>query len=73
MLKILEVQPHQNCSSDYVAVYDGYSKKDDLLGTFCGKFAVYPIITTTHRMLMVFHSDESQQFEGFQAYYSTGK
>lgn len=71
------MQHELNCSKGYVALYDGESTNDTLLGKFCGIEEPPPLISTTHKMLMMFHSDDLKEYGGyalmFFATYATGK
>ena len=46
-----DVEPHANCSYDYVALYDGSSTSDPLLLQHCGQDVPHPnvIFTTSNR------------------------
>lgn len=66
-----ELEPHQECAYDHVALYDGDSANDPLLGRFCGSKVPHPILSTAHSMLMAFRSDPSVQRNGFRATHST--
>lgn len=67
-----ELEPHQECAYDHVALYDGESAESPLLGRFCGSKVPHPIISTAHTVLMAFRSDPSVQRNGFRATHSTG-
>ena len=62
-----------DCSLDFVEVYNGSSQSDDLLGVFCGKNIPFSVTSTGHRMLVVFKSDSSVVSKGFTATYTKGK
>ncbi|CAL1294951.1 unnamed protein product [Larinioides sclopetarius] len=66
-----ELEPHQECAYDHVALYDGESADAPLLGRFCGSKVPHPIISTAQTMLMAFRSDPSVQRNGFRATHST--
>ncbi|GFY70401.1 tolloid-like protein 1 [Trichonephila inaurata madagascariensis] len=66
-----ELEPHQECAYDHVALYDGESADSPLLGRFCGSKVPHPIISTAQTMLMAFRSDPSVQRNGFRATHST--
>ena len=73
MFDSFELEPHQECAYDHVALYDGDSANDPLLGRFCGSKIPHPILSTAHTMLMAFRSDPSVQRNGFRATHTTGK
>ena len=57
---------------DYVAVYDGPTKSSPLLGKFDGSQIPADTLKSTGKdMLVVFHSDEYENGEGFEAYFET--
>ncbi|XP_054716859.1 tolloid-like protein 1 [Uloborus diversus] len=66
-----ELEPHQECAYDHVALYDGDSAESPLLGRFCGSKVPHPILSTAHTMLMAFRSDPSVQRNGFRATHTT--
>ncbi|XP_017467275.1 PREDICTED: uncharacterized protein LOC108359767 isoform X1 [Rhagoletis zephyria] len=65
------VESHQECAYDNVAVYDGESESSSLLGHFCGDKIPYPISSTTNQLYMVFKTDKNKQMTGFTAIHST--
>uniref|UniRef100_A0A0A1XPB1 Metalloendopeptidase n=1 Tax=Zeugodacus cucurbitae TaxID=28588 RepID=A0A0A1XPB1_ZEUCU len=65
------VESHQECAYDNVAVYDGESESSSLLGHFCGDKIPYPISSTTNQLYMVFKTDKNKQMAGFTAIHST--
>ena len=72
MFKVFEMEPHQECAYDQIAIYDGDSPDSHTLGRFCGTKEPHPIIATSNQMFMVFKSDESLQRKGFLATHTTG-
>ncbi|KAG8183432.1 hypothetical protein JTE90_023188 [Oedothorax gibbosus] len=66
-----ELEPHQECAYDHVALYDGDSSDSPLLGRFCGSKVPHPILSTAHTMLVAFRSDPSVQRNGFRAHHTT--
>lgn len=66
-----------NCTKDYVAIYDGESTNDTLLGQFCGVEKPPPVISTAQKALMIFHSHDFRKYilssSRFHATYATGK
>ena len=68
-----DLEQHQECTYDYVAVYDGPSANSTSLGRFCGSKLPHVISSSQNRAFMIFKSDASGQRKGFKAHYSTGK
>lgn len=68
---VFELEPHQECAYDHVALYDGETAEAPHLGRFCGSKVPHPVLSTANHMLMAFRSDPSVQRNGFQATYST--
>ncbi|KAK2718001.1 protein tolkin-like [Artemia franciscana] len=66
-----EMEPHQECAYDHIAIYDGESNDKPTLGRFCGSKIPHPIIASASQMFMVFKSDGSVQRKGFQATHAT--
>ncbi|KAL1117925.1 hypothetical protein AAG570_004238 [Ranatra chinensis] len=71
MFTNFELEPHQECTYDHIAIYDGDSADSPSLGKFCGSKVPHPIIATSNQMLMIFKSDASVQRRGFEAVHST--
>ncbi|XP_030376137.1 dorsal-ventral patterning protein tolloid [Scaptodrosophila lebanonensis] len=65
------VESHQECTYDNVAVYDGESEASSILGRFCGDKIPYPISSTTNQLYMVLKTDKNKQLNGFTAIHST--
>ncbi|KAH8307687.1 hypothetical protein KR044_008974 [Drosophila immigrans] len=65
------VESHQECAYDNVAIYDGDSELSSLLGRFCGDKIPYPISSTTNQLYMVLKTDKNKQMSGFMAMHST--
>ena len=67
-----DVEPHANCSYDYVALYDGASTADPLLLQHCGQDVPHPnvIFTTSNRLYVRMKTDGSQTSKGFLANYT---
>ncbi|XP_011344122.1 tolloid-like protein 2 isoform X3 [Ooceraea biroi] len=71
VFKVFEMEPHQECAYDHIAIYDGDSPDSIILGRFCGTKEPHPILATSNQMYMVFKSDASVQRKGFLATHST--
>ncbi|PVD35988.1 hypothetical protein C0Q70_02958 [Pomacea canaliculata] len=61
------LEPGEECSYDSVAVYDGFSTTDSLLGQFCGSSIPSALRAFSNVMLVVFTTDGSIGFSGFVA------
>lgn len=72
VFKVFEMEPHQECAYDHIAIYDGDSPDSVTLGRFCGNKEPHPILATGNQMYMVFKSDASVQRKGFLATHGTG-
>ncbi|XP_055677103.1 tolloid-like protein 1 isoform X1 [Lutzomyia longipalpis] len=66
-----EVEPHQECAYDHIAIYDGDNPDSSTLGKFCGSKTPHPISSTSNELLLLFKSDSSVQRKGFVASHST--
>ncbi|XP_020713717.1 dorsal-ventral patterning protein tolloid isoform X2 [Ceratitis capitata] len=66
-----ELENHQECFYDYVALYDGKSENSSTLGTYCGGHQPYSVVASTNEMFMVLWTDATLQGKGFRATYST--
>lgn len=71
LFSVFEIEPHQECAYDHVAIYDGNSPDSHSLGRFCGSKLPHPISSTTNSMYMIFNSDASVHRKGFFAAHST--
>ncbi|KAK4882987.1 hypothetical protein RN001_006306 [Aquatica leii] len=71
MFMNFEMEPHQECSYDHIAFYDGDSPEAHTLGKFCGSKLPHPIVASGNQMFLVFKSDGSVQRKGFLATHST--
>lgn len=61
------------CDYDYVAVYDGESQTDTLLGRWCGKEQPSSLVSKGNKMLVVLSTDRNEARKGFTASYLGGK
>ncbi|XP_048417522.2 cubilin isoform X2 [Stegostoma tigrinum] len=62
-----DLEHHQSCDSDYVAVYDGWNEAAPMLGKLCGSL-IPKRITSTHNVIYVrFRSNDSNEHKGFRA------
>ncbi|XP_078540815.1 astacin-like metalloendopeptidase [Lissotriton helveticus] len=58
------------CHIDYLAIYNGPTNNDPLIGLYCGSGPIPPVVSTGNTLLLQFHSDSSEQRKGFQAEYT---
>ncbi|XP_063800297.1 embryonic protein UVS.2-like isoform X2 [Pseudophryne corroboree] len=67
-----DIQPSPACASDYLRIYDGYSRSSPvLLDRSCGAGQPPPMISSGNAMLIEFNSDKVTEATGFKASYST--
>lgn len=66
-----EMEPHQECTYDHIALYDGTTSEAGFLGRYCGAKVPHPIVAFNNQMFMVFKSDSSVQRKGFRARHTT--
>ncbi|KAF2368216.1 EGF-like domain, partial [Trinorchestia longiramus] len=68
------VEPHENCSYDYLSVYDGRNTSAPLLLQHCGSSLPSPPVWQSSGSFLTLRlkADGSSQSRGFQANYSTG-
>ena len=64
-----DVEPHSNCSYDYVALYDGPSEQDPLILLHCGQNVPTPntLYSTSNKMYVRMKADGSITSKGFLA------
>ncbi|XP_077124414.1 cubilin [Ranitomeya variabilis] len=68
----LQLQDHQSCTNDYVAVYNGYRHQSPLLAKLCGNIAPDTIIRSSGNTMKVsFITDGSVSSGGFQATFTS--
>ncbi|XP_043916230.1 cubilin-like [Protopterus annectens] len=65
-----DIENHQSCNFDYVAVHDGPDENAPLLSKLCGGQLPAPITSTMHQIFVRFRSDNSVQHRGFSARFS---
>lgn len=61
-----EVEESEDCSYDAVTVYEDAGKEEEIAKS-CGFVLPAPVLSSSSMMLVVFHSDETETFEGFRA------
>uniref|UniRef100_A0A8C5I3E7 CUB domain containing protein 2 n=1 Tax=Gouania willdenowi TaxID=441366 RepID=A0A8C5I3E7_GOUWI len=60
------------CDYDSVAVYDGESEADTMLGRFCGREHPPSLISKGNKLLVVLRTDRNEAHKGFTASYLGG-
>lgn len=71
--KKFKLERSDDCSYDYVQVFDGSSTESPLIGKFCGETIPEDFISTGNVLLIVFKSDWSLGGDGFYLNYELGK
>ncbi|XP_053567000.1 embryonic protein UVS.2-like [Bombina bombina] len=66
---VFNLETYTYCRYDYVRIYDGKTTSSPLIGTFCSKRS-FNIASSGTSMLIKFHSDNTNQYTGFQASYT---
>lgn len=67
----LDIEAHNNCSFDYLALYDGRRTTDPLINKYCNSTHPAPIQSSGSIMLVHFHSDAIGSGNGFQISYAS--
>lgn len=62
-----------SCDFDSVAVYDGDSEADVLLGRWCGAEQPPALTSRANKLLVVLNTDRNVAFKGFSASYTGGE
>ncbi len=68
-----DVEPHSNCSWDYVALYDGANESSPLIIQHCGSDVPRPVNvfrSTGNQMYVRMKADGSVPAKGFKANYT---
>lgn len=68
-----DLESHQECAYDHVAVFDGESVDDHALGRFCGSRKPLTLVSSFNMLYLVFQSDATNEKRGFNATHSTSK
>ncbi|KAF4524800.1 hypothetical protein B566_EDAN010175 [Ephemera danica] len=66
----LTLETHDNCSFDFIRIYDGGLKTDPLLREFCTTSQPPPFVSSGHEVIVHFHSDDKSSDYGFQMTYT---
>ncbi|XP_048394777.1 CUB domain-containing protein 2 isoform X1 [Stegostoma tigrinum] len=67
------LENNEDCSFDYVALFDGSSMKDRHWGHYCGGTKPPNMISSGSELLVVFKSDFNIGARGFKAFYFSGE
>ncbi|KAG6453574.1 hypothetical protein O3G_MSEX008219 [Manduca sexta] len=62
----LDIEAHNNCSHDYLEIFDGERSTDPLLNRYCNSTQPAPIHSAGSELLIHFHSDAFGSGNGFQ-------
>ena len=65
------IEAHPNCEYDSVLIYDGETRSDPLIGSYCGDVAPPIIKSSSNHLLVALVSDFSVAKDGFSASYRT--
>ncbi|GFX24232.1 tolloid-like protein 2 [Trichonephila clavipes] len=66
----IDLEYGDNCTFDYVQIYDGATRESTLLGQICSRQDRSSYESTSNSLLLHFHSDESVNKKGYRAHYS---
>ncbi|XP_071942939.1 cubilin-like isoform X2 [Antedon mediterranea] len=67
----MNLESHSACYWDSVSVFDGDSQDQPQLANLCGRDVGSPIVSSDNTLLVVFQTDASVNYTGFQANYTT--
>ena len=70
-LPVFDIEPSKNCIYDYIAVYNGPSLSDPLIGRLCGDQSPGTVTSSMNEIMLVFKSDAAKSFRGFKATYTS--
>lgn len=63
----------EQCWYNFVAIYDGATTNDTLLGKYCGNDKLDNLISTSNRMIIILYAEGIRDERGFLVSFSTGK
>ncbi|XP_064644652.1 cubilin-like [Lineus longissimus] len=66
----LDLEHHNNCTYDFLEIHDGLRETDPLLRRFCSEADPPPLTTMSPYAWIKFHSDSSENGQGFHITYS---
>ncbi|XP_035743302.1 cubilin-like [Vespa mandarinia] len=64
-----DIEDSRNCTEDYVKIFDGPTKDNYLMGTYCRNQLPPSYVSTGNEMLVVMRSDSIISAKGFKARY----
>ncbi|GAB6025086.1 mannan-binding lectin serine peptidase 1 (C4 C2 activating component of Ra-reactive factor) [Chamberlinius hualienensis] len=67
----LSLEHSTECSFDYLEIFDGYNSSADILGRFCDTKPMNEIESSSHQLLLHFHSDYLLNSKGFLIKFNT--
>ncbi|XP_028390645.1 tolloid-like protein 1 [Dendronephthya gigantea] len=70
---LFSLESRYMCEYDYLDVFDGDSANATRLGRFCGEELPRNLVSSSSKLLIVFHTDRNEQGYGFSLKYSTTK
>ncbi|XP_063956464.1 protein eyes shut homolog isoform X1 [Lytechinus pictus] len=65
-----DLEPPGNICFDYIEIFDGGNTNAQSVGQFCGTTPPEDILSSGHELTVVFHSDNTQGFPGFEMQYT---
>ncbi|XP_030061493.1 CUB domain-containing protein 2 [Microcaecilia unicolor] len=68
-----QMENNEECSFDYVAIFDGSSMSDKHTSRYCGSSKPPDVVSATSELLFVFKSDFNIGGRGFKAYFYSGE
>lgn len=69
----LEIESHNECSFDYLELYEGGTDRDPLVARYCGSNKIDSYTSQGNKLLFKFRSDFSNSGKGFRITYSIGE
>eukprot|EP00794_Sanderia_malayensis_P003248 gene3248-3729_t len=66
-----DIERSSNCMYDYLAVTNGPSTTDPLIGRYCGSTPPTAVTSSMNEMTLIFRTDGSDSFRGFRASYTS--
>ena len=68
-LSFLQIEEEEDCTFDYLEIFDGGSTNSPTVGKFCGDNKPKELISTSSSLYFKFRSDGSVSKKGFQLSY----
>ncbi|KAK3106693.1 hypothetical protein FSP39_025319 [Pinctada imbricata] len=69
--KTFIIEDSDNCTKDYVEIFDGGSESAPSMGRYCGKMDEFSLTSSGPQLLLRFKTDHSVNQEGFRALYQS--